>query len=79
MQHWLNESPREEPWSGVARLGGAADSKRGDPKGKIWYGDGLVLEVAVMADAFLCRSADPTAHGVNDGRIGGWLGVVVVG
>jgi len=39
MQHWLNESPREGPWNAVARLGGAADSKRADPKGKIWYED----------------------------------------
>ena len=45
MHHWLNESPREGPWSGVARLGDATDSKRADPKGKIWYEDGMVLEV----------------------------------
>ncbi len=45
MQHWLNESPREGPWSGVARLGDATDSKRADPKGKIWYENAPVLEV----------------------------------
>jgi len=63
MQHWLNERSREGPWSGVARLGGTAGSKQVDPKGKIWYEDGMVLEVAVMADPLLCRSARCTRRG----------------
>lgn len=70
MQHWLNESPRAGPWSGVARLSGAAASKNVDPKGKIWYAAGMVPEAAGMADAFTCRSADPIVHGVTDGRVG---------
>ena len=58
MQHWLNEGPREGPWNAVARLGDAADSKRVDPKGKMWYEDTFCSRLAVATDPYLCRLDD---------------------